>query len=240
MIYEVSFEMLSPIAISTGKPFYPIHFDGLLMKLQAQKIGSFDYSKDAPRVEIPIDQVGDKYKIYKSSAMFIDRKKSKITREGWVTSQSWLDDVSGRFTKIEKTIPSGTGPYRQKAGYLLLLETPEVKFYFSGDLQKVADLLRDVKGGGLGVRDSVGYGKIGKITISKAKNDYTLIGPDGYPSRTLPAAEINKPDPRWDMDYSTYSPPYWWNEEIKCYLPPKHQYWPTCSPNELLEKINGM
>lgn len=239
MVYEVTFEMLTPLAIPTGKPFYPMHFDSLLVKIQSQKMGSFDYSKDAPEVKIPLEQVGDKYKVYKASAMFIDRKHAKIRREAWITSQSWLDYVNGRFATIKAAIPSGTGPYRQKAGYILLLETPKIKFYFSGDLNKVAELLQNLKGGGIGIRNSVGYGKIGKITIAKAKKDYTLVGPDGYPSRVLPAEEIKNPDPRWDIDYTTYRPPYWWNETVKCYVPPKHQYWPTLSPKELLETIKG-
>lgn len=238
MQYKVTFKMLSPLAIPAGKPYRPLHLDSILIFSKAQQIGSFDFAPGAPHISIPVKQVGEKYKIYKASAMFINRKKSRLRREAWTSTQSWLDDVS-RYTTIQRKVHSGMGIYRQKAGYLLLLETPEIYFYFEGDQYEVARILEPLKSSGLGVRVPAGYGMIGAITITESKNDYTLTGPDGYPSRVIPAEEVKQADPRWNKTFTTYSPPYWQNEVAECYIPPRHQYWPIKSPQEILLEIKG-
>ncbi|WP_157081738.1 hypothetical protein [Fervidicola ferrireducens] len=238
-VYEVRIEVLTPIAVSAVKPEHPIHLDALLLRLKAQRLGISDYTGDNPKIEIPLEETGRAKKFYRASAMFIDRTNAKMVRDAWVTSTSWLDCINGRFVKIEKKIYLGAGPYRQKAGYVRLICTPEVRFYFAGDPHEVADLLEDLKHTGLGIRTTVGYGQVGDIVISRAPADYTLIGPDGYPSRVIPAKEVEKPDPKWMKAVRAYRPPYWWGEEVLCYLPPRHQYLPVLSPAELIAKLNN-
>lgn len=237
MPYEVKIYLNTPIAFHPQKPLYPIHFDSLLMGIKAQREGSIDFamSGDAKKIEIPIEMVGEKYKIYKASAMKIDTGKSKARREVYVSSQSWID-YARPYTKFTSAINPGSGPYRQKTGYRMLLETPYVVFCFDGDVNKVADLLNDLIDGGIGARTGVGYGRVRNIEIRKS-NDYTLIDADGYPARILPVDEIKASDPRWPVDVSTYTPPYWYGEKVMCYLPPLWKWWPKPDPKAVIKKL---
>ncbi|MEQ6359515.1 hypothetical protein V7D15_07360 [Thermoanaerobacter thermohydrosulfuricus] len=235
MIYKVKIFLTTPIAFQTKKKIQPIHFDGLLTALSVFKNGILDnpIPQNAVKVNLPLIQVGNEKKIWKASCMKIDPAKSKVYRDIWTGSTSWVD-----FVPFKGTLNPSSGIFRAKAGILMLLVTPYVEFYFDTEnINKVIDLLNDLTH--IGSRISAGYGEIKNIEIEKSKNDYTLIDEDGYIARHIPVTELQEnADPRWNIDFVSYKPPYYFYPFFDmCYVPPIERYWPYKKSKDAIQQI---
>jgi CRISPR type IV-associated protein Csf3 len=236
--YIVTMHLAVPIAMPAGKSeLFPIHFDGLLTRITAEEAGLTDYSRlTAKDIELPLEKYGKEKPIYKASSMII-KKPAKVWREPWVGTQSWLDYGRVLFPQdFNKQIRNDQGVYKSSAGYLHLIDTPQVYFYFCGDGQAVKNILENLIGRGIGARVNAGYGQIRKITIEPSK-DYSIIAEDGYPARNIPLDEIEG-DIRWPVQRGTYKPPYWdYEEATLCYTSPRWHWWPVRKPAEVLAEI---
>lgn len=234
MTYKITIFLRTPIAFQTKKKIQPIHFDGLLTALSVFNDGILDnpIPQDADDIELPIVKVGNEKKIYKASCMKINQSKSKVYRDVWVGSTSWVD-----FVPFKGTLNSSSGIYRAKAGLLMLLSTPYIEFYFdSNDINAVISLLDNLTH--IGSRIAAGYGEIKNIEIKKIKEDYTLIDENGYVARHIPVIEIKKADPRWNIDYVGYKSPYYFYPFYDmCYVPPIDRYWPYKKPKDIIQEI---
>jgi len=236
--YVAIIYLSTPLAMPAGKAeLFPIHFDGLLTRLKADSLGLTDYSAlTAKDIDLPLERYGTDKIIYKASSLMI-HEPAKVSREPWFKSQSWIDYGRGLSPKeFEKQIRPGQGPYRAAAGYLHLIETPYVCFYFCGNAVKVGDILKRLIGGGIGTRINAGYGQVKGIEI-KPSEDYSLIAKDGYPARNIPVSEI-KGDPRWQILRGIYKPPYWnYEDPVLCYVSPRWHWWPVKSAQKVMEEI---
>jgi CRISPR type IV-associated protein Csf3 len=236
--YIVTVYLDIPVAMPTSKSeIFPIHFDGLLTRIMAEEAGSFDYSRlTAKDIELPLEKWGKTKTIYKASSMII-KPPAKVYREPWTGTQTWLDYGRILFPgSFNKQIRNDQGVYKSSAGYLHLIDTPQIYFYFCGDGQAVKHMLEKLIGRGIGVRANAGYGQVRRITIEPSK-DYSLIAEDSYPARNIPVDEIEG-DIRWPVQRGTYKPPYWDYEEATiCYISPRWHWWPVKQPAEVLKEI---
>jgi len=234
VFYEIKIYLSTPVAFQTKKKIYPIHFDGLLTALTVFKNGVVDnpLPQEAACIELPLNRAGGKKWVWKASCMKIDQSKSRVARDIWTGSTTWTD-----FVPFESKLNPGSGIYRAKAGILMLLITPYIKFYIDTDnINGVVALLNELTH--IGSRVSAGYGEIKNIEIRKIKHDYSLIDEDGYVARHIPVSEVTTPDPRWAVDYAGYRSPYYFYPFYDmCYVPPLERYWPYRRPEDVIQKL---
>jgi hypothetical protein len=234
MFYEVKIYLSTPIAFQTKKRIYPLHFDGLLTALSVYRNGITDnpLPQEAALIELPLNRAGGEKWVWKASCMEIDQSRSRIARDVWTSHTNWAEIVS-----FKKKLDPGSGIFRAKTGLLMLLVTPFIKFYIdTDDINGVITLLNDLTN--VGSRVSAGYGEVKNIEIRKIKQDYSLVDERGYVARHIPVSEIEKPDPRWIVDYAGYRSPYYFYPFFDlCYVPPVERYWPHKRPRDIIQEL---
>jgi hypothetical protein len=232
MFYKIRIMLRTPVAFQTKKKIQPIHFDGLLTALSVFKDGIFDNpipQDTIDKVAIPLNRTG---KVYKASCMKIDQSKSKIYRDIWTGSTSWVN-----YIHFKGKLNNASGIFRAKAGILMLLVTPYLEFYFdSNDINSVISLLNNLRF--IGSRVGTGYGEIKDMEISKSEKDYSLLDEKGYPARHIPINQIDKADLRWNFDYVGYKSPYYFYPFYEmCYIPPVNRYWVQKKVKDVIASI---
>lgn len=235
MFYEIKVHLSTPIVFPANK-LYPIHFDGILTALAAQKEGIADnpIPQEAPIIELPLNRTGGEKWVWKASCMEIDQSKSRTARDIWTSLTNWPEYVA---PNKKTSINPGSGIYRAKTGLLMLLITPFVRFYIDTEnINGVVDLLNSLTH--IGNRIGAGYGEVRNIDIKKINEDYTLIDKNGYVARYIPVSEIEKPDPRWEIGYAGYRSPYYFYPLFdRCYIPPLGRYWPRKKPRDVIQEL---
>jgi CRISPR type IV-associated protein Csf3 len=241
---EITVYLKSPLLYQTRKPIFPLCLDSLLTWAAAIEKKGLRALSPAPEaleeIKLPLKQSGDKYRYYHASAMMLPTGQENpepicVDNYSWVRSQSWVDYGGKYIEKARKklVINKGRGHERAFSEENILVNASYVKFYAMGDPYEVGRLLGYITH--LGSRRNIGGGKIYSVEISRAREDYGVIGPSEHPTRPVPVDEI-KGSPLWFKTQATYKAPYWdVRETTLCYMPLPEQWCPTSMlPSRLL------
>lgn len=107
-------------------------------------------------------------------------------------------DLSGRKSG---RIDTSSGLHKNYRIPLPIVLVDRVEWYAFGNRREVAKLLRMVEW--IGKKRSQGYGRVAQWIVEPWPHDWSLYGPDGEPTRAIPAQE-NRAD-----DWQGIRPPHW-------------------------------
>ena len=232
--YCVRFYLQTPLAFHGHSAIAPLMLDGILGYAWAVEKGLTKTPAESlsPKTvtlpELPLDKISKD--CYAASAGFIS-EDATLQATKIVKAADWKTGKSGLFPETNLTARSSGWKKAYMEDYWLLA-TPHIDFYFRGDIEKVASLLRIIKAGKfLGSKRGSGYGEIKKIEIDTSEDFSTEK--DGYPTRNIPIDLFSnlhglKPEMKG------YRPPYWMTHlHTMCYVPQVSQWLPSSNKTQL-------
>jgi len=231
----VTLTMGGPLALPARKRPYPLILDSIVVEIVAKLNGETDcplttenspYNPETGNLKIPLAVAGKNKKYYCASVMEISNKAEARAIGLTKKTTCWLEDFSGYMVnRINPNIDGGI--YAPAVEMYRLILTPYVRFYCVGEAGALREILDCLRYTGIGVRRAVGLGEVLHVDVKPISEDYGSVSRDGSPARYIPVDEM-VPGQGWLMDYCSYRPPYW-NEENKdmCWVPPLYRWMPV-------------
>lgn len=241
---QYRFHLSTPLAMHSGKPIGPLHFDGLLGWAWA-KLNGFDKTPSEEIVanlvfpELPIEKIGDN--CYCASCGFLPYgEELNVEKDGekyqavaprmeptiFVRHADWVQAV-GRHKAdgVQYQVSTGWGQAVQETYWLLI--TPFVDFFVRGEEKPLDELVGVIRNGGyLGGKRGSGFGRIKEVECYEMEEDWS-VWKNGKPTRPVPVELVGE---RTGLvkEWATFKPPYWHvANSAWCYMPPKEQYLPV-------------
>lgn len=231
--FRVRFHMGAPVVLSG----HPLHFDGLLAALLDPTLDPVASRYVDPGLPLAREGNPSCY-FYRASAWEIPA--GEVCLDGLVRTTSWLEWaaewVSGRPVEV------GRGRYRQFREQFEVIAAPEVVFYAEGDVDRVAAVLDRAWRGGylaLGPMRRMGYGVVIGVEVEVTADDFSVVGPDGWVARHVPAA-FAPPGAKGLRGLVPCRPPYWYlPRSVECLCPSPARWLPHLRPAQVAAPAGG-
>lgn len=233
---RITMFLSSPLALSLKVQPHPLMLDSILIELMALRDGKPDYdyaeldpySPENNTKGVPLAVGGGKKKFYLASAMEIKKDAPSVTDRSFLSFVKRTDWVADRemeqYADWKRTnIATGSGIYRNSREILPGMLVPVLNFYCVGHQEAIKDILSDLTA--VGVKTSIGMGRVEKVIVVEANQDYSILDKHGKPARPIPIDE-HPGEKGWLKDYCSYKPPYWLSKnKDMCWIPPIYRWY---------------
>lgn len=211
----VELEIIPPLYLTA--PW--IHFDGLISYLCMRDCFGDDFYTLPSDIVLPVDELSLPLKktddVYHSSVGLFDKailKKNTIYKR-------FTDKETYHLTNKQRRgrVKTNQGHFKDFMINLPLVLANQVSFYCNGDKSELERLLSHLRS--VGKKTDIGGGRIKKISITGASEDYSFFKDDNV-MRPIP---VSMKIPLFEgarIQRQPYKPPYWSKSNMSmCYVP---------------------